>query len=215
VRMTRWLYNKQGEDTGPLPIVAPQGPTARFVRRMLGPFDEDIAARMAHVEATPPRFDLTTFPVRPEPKHVWQSTDGAVTVDAVQVHHEPVTGAVAYRVATPDATVVISGDTISATRSPTWRPAPTSWSTKPAAPPPWPARSSARRSRPSSATTPTPSPSAGWQKGRRAPSRHHPPDPAPADPASAALFEADVRSGGYSGEVTVGQDLTRIVVGAT
>jgi ribonuclease Z len=215
VRMTRWLYNKQGEDTGPLPIVAPQGPTARFVRRMLGPFDEDIAARMAHVEATPPRFDLTTFPVRPEPKHVWQSTDGAVTVDAVQVHHEPVTGAVAYRVATPDATVVISGDTISATRSPTWRPAPTSWSTKPAAPPPWPARSSARRSRPSSATTPTPSPSAGWQKGRRAPSRPHPPDPAPADPASAALFEADVRSGGYSGEVTVGQDLTRIVVGAT
>lgn len=164
MRMTRWLYNKQGEDTGPLPIVAPQGPTARFVRRMLGPFDEDIAARMAHVEATPPRFDLTTFPVRPEPKHVWQSTDGAVTVDAVQVHHEPVTGAVAYRVATPDATVVISGDTISATRSPTWRPAPTSWSTKPAAPPPWPARSPARRSRPSSATTPTPSPSAGWQK---------------------------------------------------
>src|SRR5262245_11169058 len=26
---------------------------------MLGAYDEDIAARMAHVEATPPRFDLT------------------------------------------------------------------------------------------------------------------------------------------------------------
>jgi hypothetical protein len=31
--------------------------------------------------------------------------------------------------------------------------------------------------------------------------------------ASAALFEADVRHGGYHGQVTVGQDLTRIAVG--
>ena len=40
-----------------------------------------------------------------------QSDDGAVTVDAVVVHHEPVTGAVAYRVTTPTGVVVISGDT--------------------------------------------------------------------------------------------------------
>src|SRR5262249_57798670 len=33
-------------------------------------------------------------------------------VDAVQVHHGPVTGAVAYRVRTADGTIVISGDTI-------------------------------------------------------------------------------------------------------
>src|SRR5262245_42468281 len=38
VTMTRWICNKHGEDTGPLPIVAPEAPTARFVRRMLGPF---------------------------------------------------------------------------------------------------------------------------------------------------------------------------------
>jgi ribonuclease Z len=104
VTMTRWIFNKHGDDTGPLPIVAPEGPTSRFVRRMLGPFDDDIAMRVAHVDGTPPRFDLTAFPVRPEPQRAWQSADGAVTVDAVQVHHEPVTGAVAYRVATTTPT---------------------------------------------------------------------------------------------------------------
>src|SRR5262249_45344309 len=112
VTMTRWITNKHGQDTGPLPIVAPEGPAARFVRLMLAPFDDDIAARMAHVDAAPPRFDLTAFPILPEPKRVWQRTDGTTTVDAAQVHHEPVTGAVAYRVAAPDAVVVISGDTI-------------------------------------------------------------------------------------------------------
>jgi ribonuclease Z len=67
---------------------------------------------MAHAEPAPPRFDLTAFPVRPALQRIWQSADGTVTVDAVQVHHEPVTGAVAYRVRTPDAIIVISGDTV-------------------------------------------------------------------------------------------------------
>jgi ribonuclease Z len=66
--MTRWLLSKHGDDAGPLPIIAPHGPTARFVRRVLGPYDDDIAARMAHVETTPPRFDLTAFPVPSGPE---------------------------------------------------------------------------------------------------------------------------------------------------
>src|SRR5215813_7899788 len=45
--MTRWLSQKM-QATGPLPIVAPDGPTARYVRRMLAPFDDDIALRMAN-----------------------------------------------------------------------------------------------------------------------------------------------------------------------
>src|SRR5215470_7367001 len=109
--MARWLSQKI-RATGPLPIVAPEGPTARFVRRMLGPFDDDIALRMAHADQAPPRFDLTAFPVPPAPERVWHSADGAVTVDAVQVHHGPVTAAVGYRVRTPDGIIVISGDTI-------------------------------------------------------------------------------------------------------
>ncbi len=42
---------------------------------------------------------------------MWKSDNGAVEVDAVAVHHEPVADAVAYRVATPTGVVVISGDT--------------------------------------------------------------------------------------------------------
>jgi len=79
---------------------------------MPGPFDEDIANLTAHAEGTPPRSDLTAFPVPPAPKRVWPSTDGAFVVDAVEVRHEPVAGAAAYRVRTADAVVVISGDTI-------------------------------------------------------------------------------------------------------
>jgi ribonuclease Z len=216
VTMTRWIYNKHGDDTGPLPIVAPEGPTSRFVRRMLGPFDDDIAARMAHVEATPPRFDLTTFPVPPAPQRVWQSADGAVTVDAVQVHHEPVTGAVAYRIRTADGVVVISGDTIVCHEVADL-----------AAGADVLVHEACRATALASQVAGTPFETifsyhadtvALGALAEKAGVGHliltHL-IPPPADPASAALFEADIRSGGYSGEVTVGEDLTRIVVGAT
>ena len=37
--------------------------------------------------------------------------------------------------------------------------------------------------------------------------------PAPTTDAGSAAFEADVRSGGYTGRVTVGTDLTTVVLG--
>jgi ribonuclease Z len=216
VTMTRWIYNKHGEDTGPLPIVAPEGPTSRFVRRMLGPFDDDIAIRVAHADGTPPRFDLTAFPVRPVPQRVWQSSDGTVIVDAVQVHHEPVTGAVAYRIRTADATVVISGDTIVCDEIADL-----------AAGADVLVHEACRATALASQVAGTPfetifsyhaDTDALGALAEQAGVRHLVLThliPPPADTASAALFEADVRSGGYSGEVTVGEDLTRIVVGAT
>jgi ribonuclease Z len=216
VTMTRWLYNKHGEDTGPLPIVAPEGPTARFVRRMLGAFDEDIAARMAHVEAAPPRFDLTAFPVRPTPQRVWQNTDGAVTVDAIEVHHEPVTGAVAYQVRTADAVVVISGDTIVCDEV-----------AELAAGADVLVHEACRATALASHVVGTAMETifsyhadtvALGALAEKAGVGHliltHL-IPPPADPASAALFEADVRRGGYSGQVTVGEDLSRIVLGSS
>jgi ribonuclease Z len=110
VAMSRWIQ-QQLVTTGPLVVVAPEGSPARFVRRMLGPFDEDIALRVAHVGAAPIEIDLRPFPAPPEPEVVWASDDGTVRVLAVAVHHEPVPDAVAYRVETPDGVVVISGDT--------------------------------------------------------------------------------------------------------
>ena len=45
------------------------------------------------------------------PYVVWTSDDGNVRVRPVAVHHEPEPEAAAYRIETPDAVFVISGDT--------------------------------------------------------------------------------------------------------
>lgn len=110
VAMTRWVQ-QQLHRTGPLTVVCPDGAAARFCRRMFEPFDDDIALRMEHVGAEHPAIDLRTFDPSPTPVLVWSSDDGAVVVESVMVHHEPVPDAVAYRVRTPDGIVVVSGDT--------------------------------------------------------------------------------------------------------
>ena len=54
VVITRWI-EQQLHPTGPLTIVAPEGATARFARRVLDAYADDIAVRVAHVGAAPPR----------------------------------------------------------------------------------------------------------------------------------------------------------------
>jgi ribonuclease Z len=110
VAMTRWVQ-QQLAPSGPLNVVAAEGLAARFVRRMLEPYDDDLELRMAHVGASPIEVNLETFAVPTVPEEVWVSDDGGVRVHAVAVHHEPVPEAIAYRIETPDAVVVISGDT--------------------------------------------------------------------------------------------------------
>jgi ribonuclease Z len=111
VAMTRWVQQQMSR-TGPLVVVAPEGVACRFVRRMLEPYDVDLALRESHVGASPIEVDLRPFDVpSSSPSVVWTSDDGLVRVLAVAVHHEPVPEAVAYRVETPDGVVVISGDT--------------------------------------------------------------------------------------------------------
>jgi ribonuclease Z len=110
IAMTRWIQ-QQLVRTGPLVVVAPEGVAARFVRRMLEPYDVDLALREEHVGASPIEVDLRPFDLSATPSVVWTSDDGASRVLAVAVHHEPVPEAVAYRVETPDGVVVISGDT--------------------------------------------------------------------------------------------------------
>jgi ribonuclease Z len=81
----------------------------RFARRMLDAFDDDIDLRIKHVQPQPPRVEVHPFIPSKEPVEVWRS--GNVVVTAVAVHHEPVPDSVAYRVATPDGAIVVSGDT--------------------------------------------------------------------------------------------------------
>ncbi|OHV28571.1 hypothetical protein BCD49_37895 [Pseudofrankia sp. EUN1h] len=108
--MARWVQS-HAFPAGPLDVVAPEGATARFARTMLTPYADDIEVRQKHVQASPPEVTVHAFAVGDRPEIVWTSGDGKVTVAAVGVHHEPVEGADAYRVDTPDGRVVISGDT--------------------------------------------------------------------------------------------------------
>jgi ribonuclease Z len=113
VAMTRWIQQQLAR-TGPLVVVAPEGVATRFARRMLEAFDDDLLLREEHLGAAPIEVTVLGFPVPAAgaaPDVVWASPDGSVRVLAVAVHHEPVPEAVAYRVETPDGAVVISGDT--------------------------------------------------------------------------------------------------------
>lgn len=110
VVLTRWVESTL-RPAGPLPIVAPQGPTAEFARHMLDPYAADIEVREAHTGRSFDSPQVHAFGVSPTPVEIWRSSSEPVGVRAVGVHHEPVTDAVAYRVDTPEGAIVISGDT--------------------------------------------------------------------------------------------------------
>lgn len=110
VVITHWVQ-QQLHRSGPLTIVAPEGPTADFARHVLDGFDDDVHVRMEHTGAPRPTFDVSPFVAAFEPQVVWRDVETSVSVSAVAVHHEPVPDAVAYRVDSPSGSVVISGDT--------------------------------------------------------------------------------------------------------
>ncbi len=214
VTLTRWIF-QQLHPTGGLVVVAPEGSAARFVRRMLEAFDDDVALRIAHVQPEPPEVDLRTFDPPAEPIRVWESDDGAVTVDAVAVHHEPVTDAVAYRVTTPTGVVVISGDTrvceevehLSTGADVVVHEACRTTKMRDAI-----AGSSFETIFSYHADT-VPLGALAERAGVRHLVLTHL-IPPPANATEAEAFAADVREGGYTGRVTVGEDLTVVAVGS-
>jgi len=103
--LSRWLAG--GHRTR---IVAPAGPAARFAERVLDPWQDDVAVRIEHAgHGGPPAVDVTAFEPAKQPVEV--ARFGDVLVTAVSVHHEPVLPAVAYRIDGPTGSVVVSGDT--------------------------------------------------------------------------------------------------------
>lgn len=110
VVMTRWIMG-QLHPAPPLDIVVPEGPATAFVHRMLDPYDDDVLIRRQHVGSDAIQMNVLPFAPKSQPDTVWRSSDGEVVVEAVAVHHEPVQASVAFRVTTPDGSVVISGDT--------------------------------------------------------------------------------------------------------
>jgi len=108
ITITHWITS--GASYEPLEVIAPEGPTTKFLASMLDPWVDDLQVRAEHVGRVPlAGVDITAFVPTPEPNVVWERGD--VRVLAIKVHHEPVAPAVAYRVETPDGAVVISGDT--------------------------------------------------------------------------------------------------------
>ena len=110
VVMTRWVQGNL-HPAGPLPLVLPKGEPERFAQAMLAPYAGDLALRAEHAGHGELELDLRPFTQSREPREVWRSSGGELVVEAVAVHHEPVPEAVAYRLTTPDAVVVVSGDT--------------------------------------------------------------------------------------------------------
>lgn len=140
VVLTRWILDGGGE-AGPLRVVAPAGPSARFVERLLDGWQEEIDTRVARHPRPRPSIDLRAFDVPPRaadgpaegtahgasgeagsvhgaavaagapPGSAEVWSSGSVRVLAAEMRHDPVRPAVGYRVETPDGTVVITGDT--------------------------------------------------------------------------------------------------------
>jgi len=107
--LTRWIRNGV-RPCEALPIHCPDGPAVGYLESLLDNLEPDIAARI----------DLAGFPDRPEPAvHPFEpgpapapvATVGEVLVESVLVDHGEIHPAVAYRFATPDGVVVVSGDT--------------------------------------------------------------------------------------------------------
>ncbi|MDW3177002.1 MAG: MBL fold metallo-hydrolase [Acidimicrobiia bacterium] len=108
--LSHWIIDVY-DTASRLPIVAPNGPTMRFCERMLEIWEDDLAVRALHNHREPqPKIDLIGFDTPGTPTEVWSTTD--VRVLAGQVRHEPIVGAVGYRIETPDGVVAISGDTV-------------------------------------------------------------------------------------------------------
>lgn len=214
VALTRWV-EQQLHATGPLTIVCAEGHCERYAREILDPFTADIAVRMAHVQPVGPEVDVRPFPGPAVPTEVWRSPDGRVRVEAVLVHHEPVEEAVAYRVTTPDGVVVVSGDTRVCAEVEDL------------------ARGCDVLVHEACRATPLRDAVAGsifetifeyhadtvalGGLAERAAVDHLVLThliPAPHDERGALAFEQDVRDGGYTGRVTVGEDLTTITFGS-
>jgi ribonuclease Z len=69
VVITHWVQ-QQLHTSPPLTIVAPEGPTADFVRHVLDAYDDDLHVRMEHTGAPHPTFDLKPFVAGATPSRV-------------------------------------------------------------------------------------------------------------------------------------------------
>jgi ribonuclease Z len=102
--ISRWVQRAPA-----LSVIAPSGPLDAFGEHLLDIWAEDMAIRMHVTGRKAIEVDWRSFDASNDPQEVWR--DGQVTVSGVRVEHSPVEPAVGYRVDAFGASVVISGDT--------------------------------------------------------------------------------------------------------
>ena len=108
--LSRWVED-DFDSAGALEIVAPNGATVRYCERMLDLWSDDLQVRAGHNGRSPdPNIRIVGFDTPTGLVEVWAK--GELRVFAGPVRHEPVEGAVGYRIETPDSVVAISGDTV-------------------------------------------------------------------------------------------------------
>ena len=104
--ITRWVAG----GIGPLTVVAPRGPCARFAERCLDVFDDEAFYSQAPAAAPPrPTVDVRSFEPTSSPAPVL-AHDGWL-VRAALVDHHPIEAAVGYRIDVERTAVAVSGDT--------------------------------------------------------------------------------------------------------
>ena len=208
VVLTRWVMDRD-EVLGALPIAFPDGPLTAFVEGLLDPWDDDLDVRASHSGHPPhPGVDPRPFPPGGGPV----LSIGGIEVTGFPVCHEPVTPAAGYRVTTPDGIVAITGDTKVCDRlDPLCAGADV-------------VVAEAMRFAPIEAlpaerrfildyhidTRLLGARAVGWGTGTLV-LTHLIPEPTTAEDVRA--FEAEIRSGGYEGELIVATDLDEVVLG--
>lgn len=203
--ISRWVMGARE----PLEVIAPSGPLDSFGKHVLDLWADDIEIRRVHTgRPRVPKPRWVPFDATSEPRQVWSGDHCRVT--STMVRHEPVEPAVAYRVDTAAGSVVISGDTRVCDEV-------------------------ERLSRGADLLVHEAVRVGSLPAGREYIAEYHADtvalgtmaehagvarlalthlEPAPRDAAEAEAFADDVRRGGFTGEVLVGEDLMRIVIGA-
>ena len=109
--MTRWLNDIEKIGIPDLPVHSPQGRASEIIEGLLDVWRPEMRMRRDHTG----RPNIAGVDSRPFVANKEQPIEVAVfadtTISAVAVEHAPVDGAVAFRVDTADGSVVISGDT--------------------------------------------------------------------------------------------------------
>jgi ribonuclease Z len=104
----RWT----GGATKPLSVIGPEG-TRAMMDHFLAAMERDIHYRFAHhgekLWQEGIKIVVTEVPATPEPRVA--TAIGDVTIESFEVDHFPVVPALGFRISTPDAAAVFSGDT--------------------------------------------------------------------------------------------------------